>query len=194
MATKKPTRFLTRIFFNKYYLFAKFSPARFRGRWPTWTGQPAIWPLENPHWGGGRNVCCPFLTRKWGWEARNVMSKLAGRESGCEGSRWQIWRHASPAAANTPNYCTPQILPLVAPLGPLPSAASVTLTCAPYTTIRTSANGSVGGTKTEPNGRLAFMTVDMHCMLIMCWVDRHASARLPARVPWKWSLPESHHI
>lgn len=120
---KKKQDSLTRIFLYKYYLFAKFSPARFRGCWPTWTGQPAIWPLENPHWGGGRNVCCPFLTRKWGWEARNVMSKLAGRESGCEGSRWQIWRHASPAAANTPDYCTPQILPLVAPLGPLPSGS-----------------------------------------------------------------------
>lgn len=149
---------------------------------PAWTGQPATWPSESPYRGGGRNTCHPPLTSKWGWEARNIMRKLAGWESACEGGRWQIWRCASPAAANTLNNCTPQILPLVAPPGPLPSPTSGSLTCAPYATNRTSANGSAcvrGGTKTEPNGRLAFMTVDMHCMLIMCWVDRHASTRLP---------------
>lgn len=109
---------------------------------PEWTGQTATWPLESPYRGGGRNTCHPPLTSKWGWEARNIMSKLARWESACEGSRWQIWRYASPAAANTLNNCTPQILPLVAPLGPLPSLTSRTLTCAPYATIRTSANGS----------------------------------------------------
>ncbi len=157
------------------------------------TGQPAIWPLENPHWGGGRNVCCPF------WHAN---------EDGRHVTSWANWQEgkAGVKEADGRSGAMPA-LPLrthritahrrfchLLLSGPLPSAASVTLTCAPYTTIRTSAKRERGRDQTEPNGRLAFMTVDMHCMLIMCWVDRHASARLPARVPWKWSLPESHHI
>ncbi len=118
----------TRNFFfslDKYYLFAKCSPARFRGLWPKWTGLPP---------GPWRTLIEAGAGTAHFWHASNIItSKLAGRESGCEGSSWQIWRHASPAAANTPNYCTPQILPLVAPLGPLPSAVSVTRSRALHT-------------------------------------------------------------